>query len=44
MQLSQQAGALRRVEAVDELLRSPGRVKGLHGLLEWVRAHVTSVQ
>lgn len=44
VQLSQQAGALRRVEAVNELLRSPGRVQGLHRLLEWVRAHVTSVQ
>lgn len=41
MQLPQQAGALGRMEAVDKLLGSPGRVQGLHGLLEWMRPQVT---
>lgn len=41
MQLPQQAGALGRMEAVDKLLGSPGRVQGLHGLLERMRAQVT---
>lgn len=40
MQFPQQACALGRVEAVDKLLGSPGRVQGLHGLLEWMRAQV----
>lgn len=43
MQLPQQAGALGRMEAVDKLLGSPGRVQGLHGLLERMRAEVTSL-
>lgn len=41
MQLPQQASALGRMEAVDKLLGSPGRVQGLHGLLERMRAQVT---
>lgn len=41
VQLPQQAGALGRMEAVDKLLGSPGRVQGLHGLLERMRAQVT---
>lgn len=40
MQLSEQAGALRRMQAVDELLGSSGRIEGLHGLLERVRPQI----
>lgn len=40
MQLSQQARALGRVEAVDELLGSPRRVERLHGLLQRVCTQV----
>lgn len=40
VQLSQQTGALGRVEAIDELLGSAGRVERFHGLLERMRAQV----
>lgn len=41
VQLSQQAGALRGVKAINKLLGSPGRVERLHGLLQRVCAQVT---
>ena len=41
VQLSQQTGTLRRVKAINKLLGSPGRVEGLHGLLQRVCAQVT---
>lgn len=42
VQLPQQAGALRRVQAVDELLGALRGVQGLHGLLQGVRAQPTA--
>lgn len=40
VQFSQQAGALRRMKTINKLLRSPGRVERLHGLLQRVCAQV----
>ncbi len=40
VQLSQQTGALRRMKAINKLFGSSGRVEGLHGLLQRVRAQV----
>lgn len=44
VQFSQQAGALRRMEAINELLGPPGRVEGLHGLFQRVCAQVTPLR
>lgn len=41
VQLPQQTGALSRMQAINKLLGSAGRVEGLHGLLQRVCAQVT---
>ena len=41
VQLPQQTGALSRMQAINKLLGSSGRVEGLHGLLQRVCAQVT---
>lgn len=44
VQLSQQTGALGRVEGVNKLLGSAGRVEGLHELVQRVRAELTPLR
>ena len=41
VQFSQQTGSLRRMESVNKLLGSPGRVEGLHELIQRMCAQVT---